>query len=68
VNLTITGMSLDGHTVDIPNGLSELVNSAGAWGIKKSSSNLNEYDRQVQRRDGSLVTVLTYKGGVLNGR
>jgi hypothetical protein len=67
VNLTITGISLDGHTVDIPNGLSELVNSAGAWGIKRSSSNLNDYDRQVQKRDGNLVTVLTFKGVLKNG-
>lgn len=64
MEIIITGMSLDGHEVPVPHGLSELINSAGLWGIKENKNEpsiLDQYDRRTFRRDGNLVTVLTLK-------
>jgi hypothetical protein len=64
MNITITGMSLDGHSIPVPHGLSELVNTAGAWGIPKQKSAISDqYDRRVEKRGDRLVTVLTLKEG-----
>lgn len=62
MNITITGMSLDGHSVQVPAGLSDLLNSSGAW-VKgrREPEVLNQYNRQVVSRDGNLVTILTKK-------
>lgn len=60
MNITITGIWLEGHSVTVPTGLSELVNAAGAWGIRKNEpSIIEQYDRKVIKRDGCFVTVLT---------
>lgn len=62
MNITITGMYLDGHPVPVPAGLSELINSAGAWGIKKRNSTISEkYDRKVEKRGDNWVTIFTLK-------
>lgn len=63
MNLIITGITLDGHSIPVPNGLTELLNSSGAWGIKEAKSTSNEYDHRVEKRKEGLVTILTYKGG-----
>ncbi|RHW37291.1 hypothetical protein D1B31_16110 [Neobacillus notoginsengisoli] len=61
MNITITGIFLDEHKVEIPAGLSELINSAGAWGKRQQSELSKEYDRKVIKRDGQLVTLLFKK-------
>jgi hypothetical protein len=64
MEIIITGMSLDGHEVAVPHGLSELINNAGLWGIKEKKNEpsiLDQYNRRTFRRDGNLVTVLTLK-------
>lgn len=62
VEITITSMKIGDYEVPPPHGLSELINRAGAWGIKKEDSIISkEYDRKVIKRDGQLVTILTKK-------
>lgn len=62
MNITITGISLDGHSVPVPKGLSELLNAAGAWGIRKNVPTINDqYDRRVEKRGENFVTVLSLK-------
>lgn len=60
--IIITRMQIGNFEVNVPHGLSELLNSAGAWAIKKSDSTItDQYDRRVEKRDGQLVTILTRK-------
>lgn len=59
--ITITKMQIGEFEVTVPHGLSELINSAGAWGEKKEPTILKEYDRIVEKRDGRVFTVLTRK-------
>jgi hypothetical protein len=62
MNITITGMSLDGHQVPVPTGFSELLNASGSWVNQKPESVFSHsYDRRVEKRNGNLVTVLTLK-------
>ena len=62
MNITITGMQLDGHPVTVPHGLSELLNRAGAWSAEPIPP-LDGYRREVKRLNGRLVTELTYVAG-----
>jgi hypothetical protein len=59
--ITITRMQIGEYEVPIPHGLSELLNSGGAWREKSEKlQNLEEnYTRLVKMREGKLVTVLT---------
>jgi hypothetical protein len=66
MNLAITGITLDGHSLPVPNGLSELLNIAGAWGIKEANPTSNKYDRRIEKRGGGLVTFLTLRKGESN--
>lgn len=65
--LTITGISLDGHKIPIPKGLSELLNDSRAWRyeVPDNTSNkdnpLGDYERKVVKENGQLRTYLTYK-------
>lgn len=60
--ITITKIQIGEFELPVPHGLSELVNSAGAWGEKKDElTYLKEYDRTVEMRDGTVFTVLTRK-------
>jgi hypothetical protein len=61
MNITITGMRLDDHSIPVPVGLSELINRAGAWSILEIPP-LSEYRREIKRVDGRLVTELIYVG------
>ncbi|MCM3598972.1 hypothetical protein M4D55_24865 [Metabacillus idriensis] len=67
-NLVITSMSLDGHDIPVPDGLSDLLNRSGAWNYvnpsetKENSDNpLKNYERKVVKQKGKLFTYLTYK-------
>lgn len=62
MNITITGMSIDGHNVPVPHGLSELLNRAGAWSAEPIPP-LEGYRRALKRVDDRLVTELTYVAG-----
>lgn len=62
MQITITGMSIDGHTVPVPHGLSELLNRAGAWSAAPIPP-LDGYRREVKRVNGRFVTELTYVAG-----
>lgn len=59
MNIAITSMSLDGHGIPVPVGLSELINRAGAWSTE-AIPQLKDYRREVIRIEGRLVTVLTH--------
>lgn len=61
MEIIVTGISLDDKKVSLPAGLSELLNSAGAWGRKKEADLLNQYERKVIFRNGHYVTQLTKK-------
>lgn len=62
MNIKITAMYLDGHSVPVPEGLSELINSAGAWGTpKRNPMILEKYERKVERRGENWVTIFTFK-------
>lgn len=63
-HIEITKMKLGDYEVPVPQGLSDLLNTAGAWGIKRQDPPcVKQYDRRVEKRDGRLFTVLTLKGG-----
>jgi hypothetical protein len=60
LNFIITRMQVGEFEVPVPFGLSELLNQAGAWGIRnEESEHLKEYERRVEMRDGKIFTVLT---------
>lgn len=61
MDISIKSMSIDGHPIPVPHGLSELLNRAGAWSAAPIPP-LKEYRREVKRVDGRLVTELTYVG------
>jgi len=63
LTIRIKKMSLGGHSVPVPIGLSELVNRAGAW-TSESVPPLSTYRREVKKIAGRLVTELTYVGDV----
>ncbi len=59
---TITRMQLGEFEVQVPHGLSDLLNAAGAWRPKReNSTHVEEYDRKVEMRDGRLFTILKRK-------
>ncbi|MCU4757434.1 hypothetical protein OCA26_15025 [Bacillus cereus] len=66
--IEVTKVTLEGHELPIPEGLSEFLLRAGYWvygGEVESSSDveiLSNYDREVVLKDGQLRTILTYKG------
>ncbi|MGH1142110.1 hypothetical protein [Bacillus pseudomycoides] len=66
--ITVTGVSLEGYELPIPEGFSEFLLRAGYWvyGGEVESSNdveiLSNYDREVVMKNGKLRTILTYKG------
>ena len=66
-DLIITSMSLGDYVVQVPNGLSELLNRAGAWKYIDPTLDTNEenplenYDRKVVKEEGTIRTFLTYK-------
>ena len=61
MQITITGMSIDGHPIPVPHGLPELLNRAGAWSAAPIPP-LDGYRREMKRVDGHLITELTYVG------
>lgn len=63
MNITITGMRLDDHSIPVPHGLSELLNRAGAWSAEPIPP-LDGYRRKIKRVNGQLVTELIYIGDV----
>lgn len=59
LEFTITGMKIGEFDVPVPHGLSELINRANAW-VLRTDEPLNEgYHREVIKRNGKIVTVLT---------
>jgi len=72
-SLIITSMSLDGHNVIVPQGLSQLFNEAGAWKYmgtesKNEDNVLKNYDRKVVFEDGKMRTYITYKTSSQTGK
>lgn len=59
--IKIKSIQLEGHTLPIPEGLSELLNNGNGWGKKQENIN-PEYIREVVKRDGKLITVLKKRG------
>ncbi|MGE8080482.1 hypothetical protein [Peribacillus loiseleuriae] len=63
--LIVTSISLDGHNIPVPEGLSEILNRSGGWETVKSGSNdndpLKDYEKKVVLENGRLFTRLTYK-------
>lgn len=56
-DIIITGIRVGEHSVPVPHGLSELVNRANAWSTSKPD--FSGYNRQVVRKNGKLVTIIT---------
>ena len=54
--IEITGLKLDGHSVQVPVGLSELTSKC--WVKKKETIGNTDYDRKVINREGQFVTIL----------
>lgn len=60
--IAVTSLKIDGHSVPVPEGLSELL--ANTWNAEKREKDcIQEYDRKVIKRDGKFVTLLTRKKG-----
>lgn len=60
--ITLMSIKLDGHRVEIPTGLSELL--ATTWVAEpKEHIYTNDYNRNVIKKGDRFVTVLTKKGG-----
>lgn len=58
--IIFTKMRVGNFEVTVPPGLSELLNKAGVWVIRKNkTANNNQYNRRVEKRNGSVVTILT---------
>lgn len=58
--ITVTSLKLDGYSIPVPVGLSELLSDT--WSAeKKKTTCLNEYEREVIRKDSGFVTYLTKK-------
>jgi hypothetical protein len=61
-NITITGIRIGEHSVPVPHGLSELINRTNAWSILTEKPDFEGYHREVVRKDGKLMTILTKVG------
>ncbi|MDR4997864.1 hypothetical protein [Brevibacillus parabrevis] len=48
-------LRIDGFEVDAPVGLSELLNTAGAWGPR---GNVDQLNKKTERQNGRLVTTV----------
>ncbi len=59
LEFTITAMKIGEFSVPLPHGLSELLNRANAWTIRTEESTCIGYHREVIKRNGKIVTVLT---------
>lgn len=59
--ITLTSLEIDGHYVEIPVGLSELLTTT--WvAVPEESKYLKSYNRKVVKKDGQFVTLLTKRG------
>lgn len=56
----ITSLRLENHSLQVPEGLSELLAANENWGERKAST--HGYKREVVKRDGRLFTILTEAG------
>lgn len=65
-DLEITQIKLEGHSIPIPAGLSDLLNDSRVWVLKQKGDTiedpqfLNQYERKVSLKGGKLRTYLTY--------
>lgn len=60
IELKIKRITLEGHDLPVPVGLSEIISNGNAWGIRGGKIN-PDYNREVIKRDGNLITVLKKK-------
>ncbi|NEU29920.1 hypothetical protein GN156_03905 [bacterium LRH843] len=58
-NFEITSLKLGEYELPVPYGLSELINSAQAWGLPKKRN--PHYERKIVKREGQYITILTLK-------
>ena len=65
VNVVIAGMSIDGYELTVPEGLSELLNRAGAWKDVRQAveedNPLEDYNIKTVLEGGSLRTYFIHK-------
>lgn len=59
--IEVTSIEIEGHSIPVPPGLSELLHQGNAWGIVDKAPKNQEYHREVVKIDGELTTVLTKK-------
>lgn len=57
MTLKVKSIELEGHSIEIPIGLSEVLTNGNGWGTKQVKLNVG-YSREVVKRDGKLITVL----------
>lgn len=56
--ICLTSLKIDGHSIEIPVGLSELLETT--WISERTEPiYTNEYDRNVVKKNGNFVTLLT---------
>lgn len=56
--ISVSSLKIDGHSVPVPEGLSELLEST--WVSSREEKDLlKKYDRKVIQRNGNFVTLLT---------
>ncbi|WP_209121559.1 hypothetical protein [Alkalihalobacillus sp. BA299] len=59
--IEITGIKVGEHSVPVPPGLSELIHRANAWVVLDKEPEHKDYHREVIKKDGKLITILTKK-------
>jgi hypothetical protein len=58
--ISIESLQIDGHSVPVPEGLSELLEQT--WGmVEKENVLMADYDRRVIKKENGFVTWLTKK-------
>jgi hypothetical protein len=58
--ISVESLSIDGHSIPVPEGLSELLEQT--WGtVEKENVLMADYDRRVIKKENGFVTWLTKK-------
>lgn len=57
MTLKVKSIELEGHSIKVPVGLSEILTNGNGWGARQKELNVG-YSREIVKRDGKLITVL----------
>lgn len=62
MKLVIKSISLEGHQIPVPSGLSELLSARNAWSHDHSEVNPMYERKVIKSNDGGLITYLRKEG------